>query len=411
MNRLSLLCLPALSCVAWAAAAQPSPKPAAHAHGQPQAHAHGEPAFELGAVLNPSWQSRAQALSHRDRGLGLGHSDLTLDAKFAPWLRGSFSAVAHSDHHKIDTTIEEAFLEAPGLPGGLQLRAGRFLSQLGYLNELHPHADDFVMRPVLHRAFLGGHYFDNGLRLNWVAPTSLYWRVGGEVLRGKGLPTTPATSNMGAWTLGTRIGGDISQSSSWQLGLSTLRHGRGATGSAGEAHHHHEGDPHEAGEQGHDAAAEAAHQGSHRAVFFGRRMDVLEGVWKWAPGGNARAQQLRVSGEMARVSDVGDTQNTSARHTAWYLSAVYRFRPQWEAGVRLDRLSALARHEEGYEPARLEERSVSLAWKRDHMTTVRLQFTAQRDRGGFAEVSEIKPANAIHLQFVKSFGAHGAHAY
>jgi len=405
MNRLSLLCLPALSCIAWAAAAQPSPKPAAHAHGQPQAHAHGEPAFELGAVLNPSWQSRAQALSHRDRGLGLGHSDLTLDAKFAPWLRGSFSAVAHSDHHKIDTTIEEAFLEAPGLPGGLQLRAGRFLSQLGYLNELHPHADDFVMRPVLHRAFLGGHYFDNGLRLNWVAPTSFYWRVGGEMLRGKGLPTTPATSNVGAWTLGTRIGGDISQSSSWQLGLSTLRHGRGATGSAGEAHHHHEAE-----EQGHDIAAEAAHHG-HRAVFFGRRMDVLEGVWKWAPGGNARAQQFRLSGEMARVSGFGDAQSASARHTAWYLSAVYRFRPQWEAGVRLDRLSALALHEEGYEPARLEERSVSLAWKRDHMTTVRLQFTAQRDRGGFAEVSEIKPANAVHLQFVRSFGAHGAHAY
>ena len=403
MKYLVPLSLSALCVVHLPAWAQQSPSPAPHAH------AAGGPAIEIGAVLNPSWQSKAQALSHRDKGLGLGHSDLSLDASFSPWLKGKFSAVAHSDHHKIETEIEEAYVEAPSLPGGLQLRAGRFLSQLGYLNELHPHADDFVMRPVLHRAFLGGHYFDNGVRLNWVAPAPFYWRLGGEVMRGKRLPTLASSSTTGAWTLSTRVGSDLGSSASWQLGVSTLRHRSGASGAAGEVHHEHEAEP--GGEPHAEAATETARVSSHGAVFFGRRMDILEAVWKWAPDGNSRARQVRLSAEFARVGDIGDAENSRLRHSAWYVSAVYRFRPQWEVGVRLDQLNALARHEEGFEPARLRERSISLAWKPDHMTVVRLQYTTQRDRGGFAEASEIQPSNAVHLQFVKSFGAHGAHAY
>lgn len=361
--------------------------------------------MELGLVLNPSWQSQAQALSHRDRGLGLGHSDVNLDANLSPWLRGRVSAVAHSDHHRIETELEEAYLEAPALPGGLQLRAGRFLSQLGYLNELHPHADDFVMRPVLHRAFLGGHYFDDGLRLNWIAPTPFYWRVGGEVMRGKRLPALASSSTTGAWTLGTRMGSDLGTSTSWQLGVSALGHRPGASGASGEVQHEHE-----AVLPG-EATPAVAHNPGHSARFFGRRMGIVEAVWKWAPDGNPKARQVRLSAEFARAGEIGEGQDSGLRHRAWYGAAVYRFRPQWEIGIRLDRLQAFARHEEGFEPARLQERSISLAWKPDHMTTVRLQYSMQRDRGGFAEASEARPANAVHLQLVKSFGAHGAHAY
>jgi hypothetical protein len=64
---------------------------------------------------------------------------------------------------------------------------GRFASQIGYLNEQHPHADDFVERPLLYRAFFGGHWFDDGLRLNWTAPTPFFLGLGVEVFRGKQL--------------------------------------------------------------------------------------------------------------------------------------------------------------------------------------------------------------------------------
>ena len=360
---------------------------------------HDAPALELGAVLNGAWQSAPQALSHRDKGLSLGHSDITAEAQIASWLKGKFGAVAHSEHNQIEARIEEAFLEAPGLPGGLQFRAGRFLSQVGYLNENHPHADDFVMRPLLHRALLGEHYYDNGARLNWVLPAAFYWRVGAELMQGKRLPTGYTSGPSGAYTLGTRIGSDLGKSASWQLGWSTLRHRSGASGTAGDVHGYHGGE------------SEAMHRDSHGAVFFGRTLNMIEAVWKWAPDGNARSRQLRLALEHAQASDLGGSSASGDRHSAWYLSAIYRFQPQWEMGVRFDRLRALALHEEGYEAARLDEHSVSLAWKPDHRTTVRLQWTNQIERGGFAEASEIRPGRAVYLQFVRSFGAHGAHAY
>ena len=43
-----------------------------------------------------------------------------------------------------DEEIEEAWLETRTLPLGLTARVGRFASQIGYLNQQHPHADDFV---------------------------------------------------------------------------------------------------------------------------------------------------------------------------------------------------------------------------------------------------------------------------
>ena len=354
----------------------------------------GMPSFEMGAVLNGIYQTREQALGHREKGFGLGHSDISAEARLTPWLQGRFTGVAHSDHHKIDTEVEEAYLEAPGLPGGLQIRAGRFLSQLGYLNERHPHHDDFVDRPLLHRAFLSGHYFDNGLRLNWVAPTATYWRSGIELLNGRQLPASASTRSFGAYTLSTRLGGDIGAAHSWQAGLSTLRHRAGASGEAPE-HEIVSG-----------SEAEALH--SHGARFFGRRMDVVEAIWNWSPGRNKRAQQLRISAELARIGSLSDDAAPGDRHQAWYLSAVYRFATQWESGIRLDSLRALTHdHETGtFKPVRLLEHSLSVAWKPTHASTLRVQWTRQRDRGGFAEA-----ANALFLQYVINIGAHGAHAF
>lgn len=386
--------------------------------GQTSGHNHqgGQPSalpFEIGAVIAPVWQSGEQSLLHREKGLGLGHSDLSIDGRFGPSLRARLSAAAHSDHSRIETGIEEAFIEA-SLPGAVQLRGGRFLSQVGYLNEQHSHADDFSLRPAAYRAFLGDHYFDDGVRLNWVAPTPFYWRLGGEMLRGKRLPTEPASASLGAWTLGTRVGGDLGVGASWQAGVSTLRHRAGAIGQAGELEHHHEhdGDDHDHDHDSHLDSLSGHHGAhSHGATFFGRRIDALELVWKWAPDGNARARQVRVSAEFFRVSGTESEPGEAARHSGWYLSAVYRFMPQWEAGVRIDRVNAMALHEDGFEPAKLIERSLMLAWKPSHSRAFRIQWTQQRDQGGFADAVAVAPANAVHLQFVQSFGAHGAHSY
>lgn len=353
-----------------------------------------ESSVEIGSTLDLGSASRELALPARQNGLSVKHADVVVDARLGRWFDARLTGVAHQAGHALETDVEEAWLETKTLPAGWSVRAGRFLPQTGYLNEQHPHADDFVDRPLLYRAFLGGHYYDDGLRLNWVAPTSTYWRIGAELLNGGKLSPENQRNRAAAWTLGTRVGADWDRSNSWQLGLSHL-----SNRSYALADH--------AGETEEEHAGHSGHAG-HGALYGGRRMSIAEAVWKWAPDGNNRSRQLKLSTEYARVDGLGDQAQAGDRHSSWYLSAVYRFAPEWEAGVRHGDLRVRTWHEEegGFEGGRLAESSLALAWKPNHKSALRLQFTRQQDRGGFAEAKR-----ALMLQYVVSLGAHGAHGY
>ncbi|MFN7727174.1 MAG: hypothetical protein ACK5QH_19125, partial [Rubrivivax sp.] len=123
--------------------------------------------WQFGAVVDVTQSSRALALGARDQGLQLGHSDLTASGPVGSWFKAHVGAMFETHEGQLERSLEEAWLETTRLPAGLQARAGRFASQIGYLNQQHPHADDFVERPLLYRGFFGGHWNDDGLRLNW----------------------------------------------------------------------------------------------------------------------------------------------------------------------------------------------------------------------------------------------------
>lgn len=350
-------------------------------------------AWQFGAVLDVAATSRPPALGQRERGLALGHSDITIFGPIGAQLQAQITTAAHSHEGDIEAELEEAFVQTRALPAGLQVRAGRFASQLGYLNEQHPHADDFIERPLLYRAFLGGHWFDDGVRLNWTAPTDLYLRLGAEVFRGRQLvPEASRTQSPGAFVLTARTGGDIGKSHSWQAGLSWLNNRREA---ALEDEHDH-GD--------HDHAHDHAH--AHGAAYSGKHLYLLDLAYKWAPDGNNSRQQLRLAYEYAQVHDLNRYASSSDKHSAHYLSAVYRFAPSWEVGVRTDLLRARQPHGDHFHGARLSEDAVMLAYKPTHMQSLRLQFTRQRDAVGFDTGK-----HALQLQYVLNFGAHAAHSF
>ena len=71
----------------------------------------------------------------RDQGLQLGHSDLTASGPLGRHLRGHVGAVFETHDGKLEKGFEEVFIETTSLPYGLQARAGRFASQIGYLNQ------------------------------------------------------------------------------------------------------------------------------------------------------------------------------------------------------------------------------------------------------------------------------------
>ncbi|MFN4115995.1 MAG: hypothetical protein ACK4F7_05770 [Inhella sp.] len=350
--------------------------------------------WEFGAVLDITHTTRPLAAGLRDQGLQLGHSDLTASGPLGPWLRGHVGAVFATHDGKLESGIEEAFVETTALPAGLQLRAGRFASQIGYLNQQHLHADDFSERPLLYRSFFGGHWNDDGLRLNLTLPTSFYWMVGAEGFRGKQLVEEIANAERkpGALTLVTKLGADINRSHSWQLGLSTIHNRREA---AVQDDHDHDHDEH------------AGHSHAHGASFSGRKTWMVDATWKWAPNGNNRDQQVRVTFEAARITDLNRYADSQDKHEANAISAVWRFKPSWEVGVRSDWLRVSQPHGDHFHKGLLREQSVMLAWKPSHMQMLRLQYSRQHD----AVELENPSKRSVYLQYVIAFGAHGAHSF
>jgi len=355
-------------------------------------------AWEFGGVLDLTHTTRPLAAGMRDQGLQLGHSDLTASGPLGRHLRGHVGAVFETHDGKLEKGFEEVFIETTSLPYGLQARAGRFASQIGYLNQQHMHADDFTERPLLYRAFFGGHWNDDGVRLNLTLPTSFYWMVGAEAMRGKKLveETFDRVKNPGVATLVTKIGDDINRSHSWQLGFSYIKSRREALV---EEEHDHEEEGHDGG---HDHAGHA-----HGAQFSGRNTYMIDATWKWAPGGNNRDQQVRVSFEAAQIKGLNRFAKASDKQEANALSVVYRFSPSWEVGARSDWLRVRVPHGDHFHSGLLREQSLMLAWKPTHMQSLRLQYSRQRDAVEFENPSK----RTLQLQYVMAFGAHGAHSF
>jgi hypothetical protein len=365
-------------------------------HAQSSETPAGNANWQAGIVLDGASTSRGLELGARDKGLGLGHSDLMLRGAFNEHFSGEAILGFHTEDQKLEKHVEKAWVQTRSLPLGLQVRAGRFASQIGYLNELHPHTDDFTERPLLYRGFLGGHWYDDGVRLNWTAPTSFYLRLGAEMFRGKKLVTeATADSTSRVSTLNMKMGNDIGKSNSWQWGLSHLQNQREALVEAHGASTH-----------------------SHTASFSGKRMVISDLVWKWAPDGNNRNQQLRLNWEYAQVSRINRYADSAMRHQASSLGAVWKFNPAWEVGVRSDVLRVHKPEDHSgdieFGKGRLRENALMVAYKPTHLQTLRLQLTQQRAVGANDEGEAIfaNPARrSISLQYVIGFGAHGAHSY
>lgn len=191
---------------------------------------------EIGVILQGKYQNFSSDQSEfagfavgeeaerAEEGLGLDETELNFSANVDDKFRGSATIAYHEHHGETEIEIEEAYVETLALPYGLQAKAGRFFSELGYLNSHHSHSDDFADRPLTNRAFLDGNYGDDGVQISAVLPTDIYSEIGAGAFKGNDFPGGESDgSDIGAWTAYGRIGGDIGNNTSWRLGLSTLQ--------------------------------------------------------------------------------------------------------------------------------------------------------------------------------------------
>lgn len=338
------------------------------------------------------------------RSFSLGESELAISANVDHLFRGNVRfSVADEDGSSVIAT-EEANVETLALPQGFKLKAGRFLSGIGYLNQQHPHEWDFVDAPLAYKAFYGARLANDGVQLKWLAPTATFVELGAEVARGGGFPGSERNKNgSGLATLFAHVGGDVGVANAWQAGVSYVRTS-----------------PRDRAWDDTDAAGAAVSNAfSGRSTTWGADL-----VWKWAPNGNARQTnfkfqteyfQRRESGTLAYDTagvNLGDSLRT--RQSGWYAQGVWQFMPAWRLGYRYDALDsgsltlggvvaaanlpALAAHA----PRR---NSLMLDWSPSEFSRVRLQYARDNARGpGAAD-------NQFFVQYIMSLGAHGAHKF
>lgn len=115
-------------------------------------------------------------------GFQLRETEIAFEATIDPYF-DAFATIAIEGTSEID--LEEAYFTTRALPYGLQVKAGRFLSDIGYINSQHTHEWDFVDRPLVNEHLFGDHGLQEiGAQLNWVAPTQTYLKFGTEILQG-----------------------------------------------------------------------------------------------------------------------------------------------------------------------------------------------------------------------------------
>ena len=323
------------------------------------------------------------------RGFSLGESELgvyaSVDDKFYGGLNLSLS-------NNNTASVEEAFIQTTALPYGLTLKAGRYFSGIGYLNEQHAHTWDFVDNPLAYQAFLGNQFGDDGVQLKWLAPTDLFLEVGTEYGRGRIADTTGRDKNGGsAGSIFAHVGGDIGVNSSWRAGLSYL------TVSTENR-------------QSNDLDAAGAYVANR---FTGTsQVWIADAVWKWAPNGNSNNTSFKLQGEYLHRNEDGslNTDNYSASQDGWYVQGVYKFLPYWRTGLRYDQLNSGSVDygvnsanltNTAYDPKRV---SAMLDYNPSEFSRIRLQLSQDKSR---QEATD----NQVFIQYQMSLGAHGAHKY
>jgi hypothetical protein len=320
-----------------------------------------------------------------ERGFSLGESEMSLAANIDDKFFGQLTLAVENEDGEDHLGVEEAFIDTTSLPNGLSVRAGRFFSNIGYLNSHHAHTDSFFDRPLAYQAFLGGQYGDDGVQVRWVAPTSTFLEVGGEVFRGQAFPSGGAQrGGLGTRTLFAHMGGDVGAENEWLAGVSMLE-----TRTAG-------------GEDGFDGDA---------TVY------VADATWKWAPQGNFKDGGITLRSEYLvddRDGAYVDPEGTNAgmpwtgKRRGGYLEGVYRLNRTWDIGYRYDKLWAddtgpLAGtpFDSAFDPYR---HSLEATWRNSEFSLVRLQLSREKP-------SPFAADNAIILQYQTSLGAHGAHKF
>jgi hypothetical protein len=343
------------------------------------------------------------------RGINFNYGELSLYSVVDPY----FDLFAVLDLAPENAGLEEAYFTTRKLPYGLNIKAGKFLSSFGRVNEQHEHYWDFANRPLIATALFGEDGLNEiGIHATWVAPTFYFLVFGAEVMNGtneqsfgttgfndpQSLIAVNAVQGPNLYVGFIRSSFDI-EDASILLGISN------ATGSTRN-------------DQGYS-------KGMGNAVDAST--DIIAGDLTVKYSLDATRFVSFQSEYMYRVMNGTEYTNDSVSHitnlsraldkhnSGFYAQVAAKFDQCWEIGFRYDLLmqnDVILNSVSQHMPSDLPRYSAMIEYNPTEFS--RLRFQIDSDMSRYAQVSgelASQPYTQIILQANLIIGAHGAHAF
>jgi hypothetical protein len=334
-----------------------------------------------------------EAAINAHNGFNLNYAELTLQSPADPFF--DLFAAFHLSPEGFE--IEEAYFSTRGLPGNLQVKAGKFLSHFGRINNQHEHFWNFNQRPLIYNDFLGAESLNEiGAQLNWVAPTDFFLNLGLEVLQGtNGSSFGNSAINVGSQNLSEINGPNLAVAyakTSVDLGEQVVLLGGLSYAQGGSRQ---------------TLANEEAFAGGTR--LYGADMTLRwfidsyrEMFWQ--------TEFLHRSLDGNHYTATGQS-SLNKEQSGLYSEWVWRFAWQWRAGVRLDLITLNDTWDAGQlqsGPALLPRYAAILEYHPSEFSRLRLEYSYDLSR--LADGAQ-SPVQSLFLNLNLAMGAHGAHTF
>jgi hypothetical protein len=339
-------------------------------------------------------------------GFNFNYAEMSLYAEVDPYF--DLFAVFHL--HRDSFEIEEAYINTRRLPWGLKVKAGKFLSSFGRINEQHAHYWDFVDDPLVYRSFFGGENLNEiGAQLTWLAPTSFYLMLGSEMLAGDNEASFGAEGFQDA--SGTR---EIEDSEAPNLYVGYVKASLEANRLValfGGSIAHGKTRTNDGVDQNPDENPQGYGIYGNTSIFGGDlTLKYLFNSYRYL---SLQTEYLfrYMSGD--RYENTGGIMSLDKRQSGLYSQLVYRMSQCWRTGLRFDLLQKnqveLGDTSENF-PENRPRYTAMLEYNPTEFSRIRLQYS--HDRSGYLD-SGTSPEvnNEVILQFNITIGAHGAHKF
>lgn len=340
-----------------------------------------------------------------DRGFNLREVEVAFSAEVDPYFKG-YAMVSFSE---AGSEIEEAVVQTTSLPWGTRIKGGKFLSDFGRINSKHPHAWDFVDKPLVYQQTMGYHGIDDvGVQFSWLAPTPFQLLFGVEAFQGKNETmfnylagndeNLPSHDGPRLWLGWLKLAPELPYGHGIRLG---------AFGGTGKHQEAHDGNT--------DGVNDHWFDGD--SYFAG-----CDFVYKYEAGQMKGLHDFKLAGEyLWRKKDLDMVKNTLKpwlagndkidRQDGYYLQGVYGFYPRWRAGLRWEQIGLV---NSVTFPDGLSE-DYGATWRASGMMDFspsefsRLRF--QVANGDYVMSSGRENVWQFFVQAIISLGTHGAHKW